>query len=83
MNSNAASPPDPLAARLRAWTDRRLTADEVRARLSEPIGEDERADVLALIRWFRRRYADPADRLTYVRRAYARWQRTRAALSRP
>ena len=81
MNSNAASPPDPITARLRAWTDRRLTADEVRARLSEPIGDDERADVLALVRWFRRRYANPADRLAYVRRAYARWQRTRDTIS--
>ena len=83
MNSPAAPSPDPIAARLRAWTDRRLTADEVRAWLSEPIGEDERAEVLSLVRWFRRRYANPADRLGYVRRAYARWQRTRAAISQP
>ena len=81
MNSPAAPSPDPIAARLRAWTDRRLTADEVRAWLSEPIGEDERAEVLSLVRWFRRRYANPADRLAYVRRAYARWQRTRATIS--
>ena len=80
MNSDPAPPPDPIADRLRAWTDRRLTAGEVRVRLSEPIGDDERADVLSLVRWFRRRYADPADRLAYVRRAYARWQHTRATI---
>ena len=64
------------AARLRACAERRLTAAEVQAWLSVPISEEERADVLTLIRWFRRRYPEPADRLAYVRRAYARWQRS-------
>ena len=27
--------------------------------------------------WFRRRYPKPADRLAYVRRAHARWLRSR------
>ena len=62
-----------LSDRLRAVTERRLTAEEVRARLNEPIGDDEREQVLSLVRWFRRRYASPADRLAYVRQAYARW----------
>ena len=62
-----------LSDRLRAITERRLTADEVRARLNAPIRDDEREHVLALVRWFRRRYATPADRLAYVRQAHARW----------
>ena len=61
------------AARLRAWSDRRLSGEELRERLDVPIGEDERAGVQALIRWFRRKYPTPADRLAYVRRTYARW----------
>ena len=63
-------------ARLRAFADRRLTADEVRAWLGAPISEEEREDTLSLIRWFRRCYPEPADRLAYLRRAYARWPRT-------
>ena len=39
-----------------------------------PITDDERESVLALVRWFRRRYPTPAERLAYVRRAYARWR---------
>ena len=52
-------------ARLRAFADRRLTADEVQAWLSVPISDEEREDTLSLIRWFRRRYPEPADRLAY------------------
>ena len=59
--------------RLRARSERKLTGEELRERLDVPIGDDERADVRALIRWFRRRYPTPADRLAYVRRTYARW----------
>ena len=66
---------DAAVARLRAFADRRLTPDEVREWLSAPMSEAEREDSLALIRWFRRRYPEPMDRLAYVRRAYARWQR--------
>ena len=66
---------DAAIARLRAYAERQLTPDEVQAWLSVPISDEEREDTLSLIRWFRRRYAEPADRLAYVRRAYARWQR--------
>ena len=73
------SPQRPLSdaaiARLRAFADRHLTPDEVREWLSAPMSDEEREDSLALIRWFRRRYPEPADRLAYARRAYARWQR--------
>lgn len=61
------------AERLRAWSERKLTGDELRVRLDTPIGAEERAGVRTLIRWFRRRYPTPADRLAYVRRNYARW----------
>ena len=61
------------AARVRAYAERRLTAEEVRAQLAVPIGEQEREEAVALIRWFRRRYPDPLSRLAFVRRAWARW----------
>jgi hypothetical protein len=38
-----------------------------------PVSPDEEAANLDLIRWFRRRYPTAAERLAYVRRAYARW----------
>ena len=40
---------------LTRWTERSLTADEARA-WAAPIGDDEREQVLALVRWFTRRY---------------------------
>lgn len=61
------------ASRIKALIERRVSGEELRERLDTPIGEDERAEVRALIYWFRRRYRTPADRLAYVRRAYARW----------
>ena len=75
MNPRAVPHSAATSARLRAWTERQLTAEEVRAWLSVPIGDDERAEVLSLVRWFRRRHPTPVERLAYVRRAHARWQR--------
>jgi hypothetical protein len=66
--------PDPEAiARIRAIADRALTAEEVCAPLAVPLGPEEEQDARALIRWFRRRYPTPGERLAYVRRAYRRW----------
>ena len=58
------------------FAERRLSPLEAREYLDTPISDSERDEVLALVRWFRRRYPTPLDRLAYVRRAYARWQRT-------
>ncbi len=65
-----------MTDRITTIAERALCADEVRAYLDHPITDAERQDVLALARWFRTRYAAPAERLAYARRAYARWQRT-------
>jgi len=75
VRSIAKRPSIETTNRLRAWSERRLTADEVRAWLDVPVSDEERAETLALIRWFRRRYPAGADRLAYVRRAQARWRR--------
>ena len=66
-----------MTDRLRAATDRVVSAQDARDYLECPVSEKEREDVIALVRWFRRRYATPADRLAYVRRASARWRPTR------
>jgi hypothetical protein len=66
--------PSPAAlARVAALSERRLSAEEARAALAVPLGEAEETESRSLIRWFRRRYATPAARLAYARRAYRRW----------
>ena len=62
---------------LELFHDRVLGPAEARAYLDAPISQAERDEVLALVNWFKRRYPTPAERLAYVRRAYARWRRTR------
>jgi hypothetical protein len=52
-------------------------SEEFRAALTVPLSEAEEEETRSLIRWFRRRYPTPADRLAYVRRAYRRWTKTR------
>jgi len=71
-----------VIARIRALSERRLSAEEVEAALRIPIDEAEREEIRSLIRWFRRRYPTPADRLAYVRRAYRRWRSTQQILDR-
>jgi hypothetical protein len=61
-------------ARIRALCERVLSAEEVRAALAVPLGEAEEEEARSLIRWFRRRYPTPGERLAYVRRAYRRWK---------
>lgn len=62
-------------ARARAASERHLTPDEARGYLETPVSPTEREEVLALVRWFQRRYPTGAERLAYVRRAYRRWSR--------
>jgi hypothetical protein len=74
-----AAPVDPSAlARVRALSERQLSPEEVRAALAVPLGEAEEEESRSLIRWFRRRYPTPGERLAYVRRAYRRWARGQA-----
>jgi hypothetical protein len=69
-------------ATLADLVNRELSVEEWRAQIAIPLSPDEIEHTLALVRWFRRRYPTAADRLAYVRRAYARWQRA-AKPSRP
>ena len=63
-----------MNARLAAEIDRQVTIDELRWALERPVTAQEREDFQSLVGWFRRRYPTGADRLAYVRRAFARWQ---------
>jgi hypothetical protein len=62
---------------------RRLTPEELRARLAVPFTESERAEALALLRWFRRRYPTPAARLASARRAARSWLDSTSPLGAP
>lgn len=53
--------------------ERQVSADELRQALAVPLSDSEREEILALARWFRRRYRTGAERLAYARQAYARW----------
>ena len=63
-------------SRLTETVDRLVDPAEARAWLDHPVSDAEREDVLALVRWFRRRYPTPLERLAFVRGAYARWTGT-------
>jgi hypothetical protein len=68
------SPPSQAATEAtRRFAERILAADAFDAYVNAPVSEDEREEALRLIRWFSKRYQTPAQRLAYVRRAYARW----------
>ena len=60
-------------ARVQAFAERLLSAEEVSEALARPITDEERDEVRALVAWFRRRYPTPLERLAYARRAYRRW----------
>ena len=70
---------DSARADVSALVDRRVTAEELQEALDRPLTNDEREEILALVRWFRRRYPTPLERLAYVRQAYTRWSRAAAA----
>jgi hypothetical protein len=70
----AITPTPEALARVRALAERILSAEEVKAALAIPLSAAEEEESRALIRWFRRRYPTPAERLAYVRRAYRRWR---------
>ena len=66
---------------LLALQNRRLSPAEAREYLDAPMSDAEREQLHELVAWFQRRYPSPLERLAYVRRAYARWQRTRGLAS--
>jgi hypothetical protein len=69
--------PDPeTLGRLQEMAERRLTPEEFNAHVNAPMSEEERAEILANIEWFMRRYPTPAERLASARRAYAQWARS-------
>ena len=55
------------ADRLRAFEERRLSREELDAYVNAPMSQEEREDMLSLMRWFRRRYPTPAARSRYAR----------------
>lgn len=67
------------AERVRELIEREVSPDELRLALDRPLSSEERDDILALVRWFTRRYPTGAERLAYVRQAYARWKHNQSA----
>ena len=65
---------DDAAARVAHLIDRPVSAAELREALETPLGDAECDEILALSRWFCRRYPTPLERLANVRQAYRRWR---------
>jgi hypothetical protein len=63
-----------VLARVRTLAERTLAAEEFGDAMATPLSEAELEEARSLIRWFKRRYPTPADRLAYARRAYRRWK---------
>ena len=57
---------------LRAYLDRRLTAEEFDAYVNAPMSPEETEGIRELVEWFTRRYPTALERLAYVRRAVRR-----------
>lgn len=72
--SNEPRPPSTRVA-ITTLVNEPLSPSDARAYLEAPILDDERDEVISLVRWFRRRYPTGAERLAYVRRATRRWRR--------
>ena len=67
--------PSPSAVQaITRFSNRRLTPEEFQAYVDAPVSEAEREEALRLIRWFKKRYPTPAERLAYARRSYTRWR---------
>lgn len=67
------TPTNPALIAIHRESNRTVSVAEMRAYLDAPISDFEREQILELARWFRERYPTGAQRLHYVRRAYARW----------
>ena len=52
--------------------DAPLPREEFLALLAVPLSEEEKAELLDLVRWFTTRYPTPASRLRYARKEQAR-----------
>jgi len=70
--------PDELRAEVERLHLAPLSADEFSERVARAVAEldgEEGESIAALIRWFRRRYPTPRERLAYTRRKHAEWTR--------
>jgi hypothetical protein len=63
-----------------------ISPDEFEQRVKLALAELDTAEleeIRAHIRWFRRRYPTPLERLRYARRKYDDWAKTRGILVEP
>ena len=60
----------------------RVSPEEFRRRCDAPLTDAERADIIALRRWFMRRYPTAAERLAYARRKHRALERAVQATPR-
>ena len=68
-------PPPEAVAQVRAFAERRLSAEEFEAYANAPMTDAECEEIESLINWFKRRYPTPVARLEFASRSYADWAR--------
>lgn len=61
---------------LEAWEQRRLSPEELEARINAPWSDEEREDFERLVAWFNRRYPTPRERLAATRHLAAQLRST-------
>lgn len=61
-------PAPPLVEAVRKEAERTLSPEEWAAARAIPISDEERAEVLAMVEWFTRRYPTVRERLAWNRR---------------
>ena len=64
-----------LAPEIAHLVDMPLPKEEFLERIRRPLTEEEVTEVAGLFRWFTHRYPTAKDRLDYVRRTIAQWNR--------
>lgn len=65
MSKRLVPPAPEVVAPIRAFAERRLSAEEISAYVNAPTDEFEREQIDGSIAWFRRRYPTAAERLAY------------------
>ena len=69
MKRAARPPTESTPSRIRAESERRLSPEDFDAWVNAAWDDEDRERTLALIRWFKRRYPTPLERLRAGRKA--------------
>ena len=64
-----------LAAAIASLAEEPVSREVYERRFAQPPSDEEVAETMDLVRWFRERYPTVKERFAYVRRKHAEWTR--------